>query len=45
MWRLMSFAKQLIRQPDYADAHHNLGVALAKTGDLARCHFTAWSES
>jgi len=31
-------------QPDYGDAYHNLGVALAKTGDLSGA-ITAWTKA
>jgi len=32
------------QRPDYADAYHNLGVALAKTGDLTGA-LAAWSQA
>jgi tetratricopeptide (TPR) repeat protein len=38
------FREAVHQKPDYADAYHNLGVALAKTGDLTGA-ITAWTEA
>ena len=38
------FREAVRQEPGYADAYHNLGVALAKTGDLTR-GITAWTEA
>ncbi len=38
------FREAAHQKPDYADAYHNLGVALAKTGDLTGA-ITAWTEA
>jgi tetratricopeptide (TPR) repeat protein len=38
------FREAVQQKPDYADAYHNLGVALAKTGDLVGA-ITAWTEA
>jgi tetratricopeptide (TPR) repeat protein len=38
------FREAAHQKPDYADAYHNLGVALAKTGDLTGA-IKAWTEA
>ena len=38
------FREAVHQKPAYADAYHNLGVALAKTGDLAGA-ISAWTEA
>ena len=38
------FREATHQKSDYADAYHNLGVALAKTGDLTAA-ITAWTEA
>ena len=38
------FREAVHQKPDYADAYHNLGVALAKTGDLTGA-ITVWIEA
>ncbi len=38
------FREAVHQKPDYADAYHNLGVAMAKTGDLTGA-ITAWTEA
>lgn len=38
------FREAVHQKSDYADAYHNLGVALAKTGDLTRA-IAAWTEA
>jgi len=38
------FREAVHQNPDYTDAYYNLGVALAKTGDLAGA-LTAWTEA
>ncbi|MFA9562211.1 MAG: tetratricopeptide repeat protein [Nitrospirota bacterium] len=38
------FREAAHQKPDYADAYHNLGVALAKTGDLTGA-IMAWTEA
>jgi tetratricopeptide (TPR) repeat protein len=38
------FREAAHQKPDYADAYHNLGVTLAKTGDLAQA-IAAWTEA
>ena len=38
------FREATHQKPDYADAYHNLGVVLAKTGDLTGA-ITAWIEA
>ena len=39
-----AFREAVHQKPAYADAYHNLGVALAKTGDLTGA-ITAWTEA
>ena len=39
-----AFREAVQLKPGYADAYHNLGVALAKTGDLQGA-ITAWAEA
>ncbi len=38
------FREAVHQKPDYADAYHNLGVTLAKTGDLIGA-ITSWTEA
>ncbi|MEX2492747.1 MAG: tetratricopeptide repeat protein [Nitrospirales bacterium] len=38
------FREAAHQKPDYADAYHNLGVTLAKTGDLTQA-IAAWTEA
>ena len=38
------FREAVHQKPDYADAYHNLGVTLAKTGDLTQA-IVAWTEA